>query len=186
MAKKSKAAGPVLDLGLSIEKLREVVIERATAQLVASVRDRDYSHSMEGIINNATAAAVKEYADQVVLPQVRDQLEDVCFQMTNEYGEKKGEKMTFRQFLVNRADAWMTEPVDFRGKTKAEVYGGSWSKYQTRVAHLVHEHLHFSIRHAIETALKDMNSKVATGLAETVKTQLALVLAGLKVSVSTK
>ncbi len=77
----------------------------------------------------------------------------------------------------------MTEEVDFQGNIK-ERDGYNWRKAGTRISYMMEKHLQYHISSAVEKALKDLNSSVAIGIAETVKAQLAQTLAKLKVGVS--
>lgn len=129
--------------------------------------------------------AVTKIADDQMLPIIRDGIEGVVIQETNVYGEAKGKPRTFIEYLVDRAEIYMTEKVDHAGKSKSEAGGYSWNGTQTRITHLIHAHLQYHISTAIANALKEMNQKVGVALADTIKLQLAETLNKLKVNVST-
>ena len=68
-----------------------------------------------------------------------------------------------------------------KGESKSEAGGYSWSARQTRITHLVHEHLQHEISVAMKDAIKAANSKIAEGIQETVKIKLAEITKSLKV-----
>lgn len=184
---KAKKPTPMIDLGITQEELREQVIERATAALVERVDNGDYSRSrMNQAVTRATDEAVKQYATETVLPLVKAQLETIIFQATNTWGEKTGKALTFREYLVDRAERWLTEQVDYEGKAKGENSFGSFKASQTRVAHMVHQHLHYNIEKAMKEALASANSQIVQGIQKTVEIKLAEISAAMRVEVKTR
>ena len=177
-----------------LEELQERVIDRICEQLLTSI---DYDPDTGGEyqvastfrrgIDNRVKAKVEEtinaIAEREVLPNVAAYIEGLVLQETNGWGEKRGTPVTFKEYLVQRAEAYMQEKVSFDGKSKAESNGYSWNGTQTRIAHLIHQHLHYSIESAMKNALKIATGAVAEGIQETVKIKLAEVSAKLKTEV---
>lgn len=93
--------------------------------------------------------------------------------------------MSFLEYLVDRAEAYLTEKVSFDGKTKAESRGYSWNGTQTRLSYLVDRHLHYSIEKAMKNALANANKAIVQGLEDTVKLKLGEIQKSLKVTVKT-
>lgn len=133
------------------------------------------------LIGEQIKTAVNALAEKTVLPIVSGKVEDIVMQETNKWGEKTGQPCTFREYLVQRAEAWITEPTDFQGKGRGERGSYSWEAKTTRIAYMIHEHLQYEIQSAIQKALADLNSNVAKGIHEAVKIKLDEALAGLKV-----
>jgi hypothetical protein len=79
----------------------------------------------------------------------------------------------------------MQEKVNYEGKGKNEAGSYSWNGTQTRITHMVHQHLHCSIETAMKQALQIATNGIASGLQETVKTKLSEVSQKLKVEVKT-
>lgn len=46
---------------------------------------------------------------------------------------------------IQRANHYLTEKVNYKGKARGEDSHGSWTATQTRIAHLIHEHLHYNM-----------------------------------------
>jgi hypothetical protein len=188
-------------LGMTREELQQRVVERIADSIMTektsgwSEEDGDYSDTVESkalrslktLIKDRIDGRVKQMADEAVLPKVAEMVETITFEETNRWGERLKDKprLTFREYLLQRADAYMREEVNYEGKPKSgDSY--SWKASGTRVAHMVHEHLHYEIKYAMEQALKSVNSAIAGGIQETVKLKLAEIMAGLKVTVATK
>lgn len=183
-------------LGLTQEELAERVVNRAVEQLMTSVGtdedghecplDSDFQRQMKRRIQERIDQAVDEIAAKNVLPNVASYVEGLCLQETNKWGGKIGEPISFIEYLIKRAENYLTEPVNYEGKTKLEAGSFSWSGTQTRVSHLVHKHLHYGVAKAMTEAVKNANAVIVGGLEQTVRIKLQEVAAALKVEVKTK
>lgn len=183
-------------LGLSRDEIIDRMVDRLTEKMLresvmdgsGDLVDVGYSPFAQVIHDRVMAKidqAVEDIAARNVLPNVASYVEKLTMQETNKWGEKTGQKLTFTEYLVKRAEAWITEPVDYQGKPKGtDSY--SWRVHGTRIGHMIHEHLDHQIQTAIKQALTELNSRVAKGLHETVRVQLAEVLEKLKVEVKTR
>lgn len=183
-------------LGLSRDEIIDRMVDRlAERMLRENVMDDDgdlvdvgYSPFAQAVHDRVMAKinqAVEDIAARNVLPNVASYVENLSMQETNKWGEKTGQKLTFTEYLVKRAETWITEPVDYQGKPKG-TDSFSWRAHGTRIAHMIHEHLDYQIQTAIKQALAELNSKVAKGLHETVRIQLSEVLEKLKIEVKTR
>lgn len=184
------------ELGLTQEELRERVIDKMAEQLLgeksfdedgyATVSSSHLKQQLEKKIVSHVEATIAHLADVHVLPSVSRYIEDLTLQETTKWGEKKGAPMTFREYMVHRAESYLREEVNFEGKTKAENGSYSFSGAQTRITHLVHRHLHYTIESAMKEAVNNINKVMGEALAETCKIQLKNIAASLKVNVMTK
>lgn len=174
----------VIDLGLTQAELREQVIERAAEKLRDTIDRGDYGH-LNRVVQDATDKAVKRFIDETVVPLIQKEIATITFQATNQWGEARGAKVTFREYLIQRAEQWLREEVNYEGKPKGtDSY--SWKPYQTRVAHMIHEHLHYHIKRAIEGMLQTANSQIVGGIEQTVKIKLAEIQTALSVTSKVK
>lgn len=182
-------------LGISREEIIDRIVDRLAEKLlhehVYGPEGEDYerpaplARAIHDQVVAKMAEAVEKIAAKNILPNVETYVENLCLQETNKWGEKTGKKMTFVEYLVQRAEAWIIEPVDYQGKPKG-TDSFSWRAQGTRIGHMIHEHLDHQIRTAISQALSDLNKSVAKGLHETVRMQLNDVLGKLKVEVKTR
>lgn len=137
---------------------------------------------LNGLVQTMLDAKVAELGDLHLKPLVESRLESLVLQRTNEWGEKEGQPMTFVQYLIERAESYMTEEVDYFGKTRKQE-GYNWKRHSTRVVHLMEKHLQGHIDAAMKQALANANSTISKGIADAVKMSLAEVQAKLKVEV---
>ena len=181
-------------LGLTQEELQDRVVKTAADQLLNTVTHdedgdevaipSDLSRRVRKEIEIRIDAAVKKVGEEKIGPMVESLVRGATLQATNKWGEKKGEPVTFTEYLVQRADAYLREDVDLNGKGREEANGYSWTKSTTRVAYMVNHLLKYSIEGAMQTALKDANSAIVGGIDGAVKQALANVVASLKTTVS--
>lgn len=185
------------EIGFTKEELQEKIIDRLVGQLMTScsVDDEDNAHyreskfalDLEKKIKETADATINAMAEKFILPNVKNYIENLTLQQTNQWGEKKGSPVTFVEYLTQRAESYMNEKVNWEGKTKEE--SGSYNSFngaQTRIAHMINKHLHFSIETAMSESLKIATSAISTGIQETVKMKLGEIQAALKTSVSVK
>ena len=195
--KRKRAAdekGFTLDqIGLAPEELQRRVVETIAISLmkctahdedgISYPRSTEFASAIEAKVCEALDTQVAAIAEEHIVPRVGEMIENATLQKTNEYGEKRGASLTFTEYLVQRAEAYLMEPVDFDGKP---VDGSRYSgrKEQTRVTHLVDRHLAHTIERAMKEAVKNAHEVLAEGLAETAKIKLAEIAKNLKVSVT--
>jgi isocitrate lyase len=190
------------DLGFTQQELQDRVINMIAEDVMAQSftgydydSDEEYSEKREtpfarrlkDLVVARVDAQIAAIAEQHILPKVSDYVENLTLQETNRWGEKTGQKVTFIEYLVKRAENYLTEGVNYEGKAQNECSSGyGWNKTQSRLTHLVHQHLHYSIATAMKQAIADANAHIVKGLEETTKIKLAEIAASLKVEVKHK
>lgn len=182
-------------LGFTREEIAERVIDRITSEILYSSSDDGdgYSHRVEsgfkrelvGIVTSRINEAVVKIADEKITPIIGDLVSGHTLQATNSWGEKVGQPVTFTEYLVQRADAYMTEQVDYNGKPKG-TDGFSWTGRGTRVAYMIDKHLHYHVESAMKTALANANASITKGLNETVRHAISNLKVEVKTEVKTK
>jgi hypothetical protein len=167
-----------MDLGVSQADLLEMVVERAAQKIAAEMdMDRDIRGRVERELEKRLAQAITKIGDEVVAPFIAEGLEKIAIQRTNEWGERTGKSMTLREFLVHRADAYLTEEVNYDGQTVADYtkngrYVHDFKRHSTRVAYLVDKRFQSAIESAMADAVKSANEVIADGIAGAVKIRL--------------
>ena len=181
-------------LGLTKEDIAERVIEQVCHNMLRSVDYHEdgeeeevpsqFEVKLKERVKAQIDASIENIAGRHVIPNVTDYMEALVLQETNMYGEKKGEPVTFIEYLVQRAEAYIHEKVDMHGKTKAED-SYNWRGTQTRITYLIDKHLHYSISTAMENALSTANAAIMGGIKDAVEIKLKEVQDSLKVTVKT-
>ena len=182
----------IKDLGLTKKEIQKRIVETICDRLLGSeVYDEDGESTTDLLrmlnkkIHERIDAKVTELGEKHVFPKVNELIENYVVQETTSWGEKKGEPKSFRQHLIDRADAWMREPVDYDGKIK-EKGSYNWSVAGTRVGMLVHKYLHYEIENAMKEAFKKANESIAIGLHEAMKIKLDEIKNSIIIDVKTK
>lgn len=187
------------DLGLSEDQIIDKVVGQIADQMLyGKIGDLDYDdvdsggstqfrEAVDSLLRKRINQAVEDVAKKHTLPKMTEYIESVCLQKTNSWGEKIGEPQTFIEYLTERADTFLSEPVNYEGKTKAESRGSmSWSKKGTRVEYMIDRHLQYSISTALEKAVSAANESIIGGLKEAVNIKLGQISVDLKTTVKSK
>lgn len=184
------------ELGFTIEELRERVIERIADRLLSAEgfdedgdptrRESKFRGEIAELVRNEIDEMIVALGEKHVLPNIRAYVENLTLTETNKWGEKQGASVTFIEYLVKRAEAYMTEEVDWNGKTRAQEHGSYFTPQGTRIAYLIHEHLHHSIEQAMKKALEEANRSIVEGLKKTVEMKLAEISKAMKVELKTR
>lgn len=173
-------------LGFTRKELQERIIERLVDEFTNG-RDFDadwFTKQVNDKVQEAIKTAINALAETHILPNVQGYIETLVLTETNGWGEKKKE-YTFIEYLTKKANDYISEKVDYDGKSK-DAGGYGWSGKQTRISNMIHQHLHYNIDSAVKDALKNANSVLVKGIEDTVKIKLNEVANSLKVGVQTR
>lgn len=182
----------IKDLGFTQEEILQKVVDQVAERVLSTIgydpdgeydEDSRYLKSLNKAVQEKLASAISDIADKHVLPNIKKRIEEYTMQETNTWGEATGKQFTFIEYLIDRAEAWMKEPVNHEGKSKNMDSSYSWKSEQARVAWMIDKHLQYSIGRAMETALKNANSVIIDGLKTTIDIQLNKIHEKLKISV---
>lgn len=187
-------------LGLSQSELQErVVAHIANLILASSSYDEDgnpeetaskFKRQIVELVQKKANEKIAALAAEHVLPKVSDFVENLTLRQTNEWGERKPQKppITFIEYLIQRAEAYIMEEVDGEGRSRAECQarGNSfYGKGQPRLTLLVNNHLAESIKQAMVKAVQTAHGSLAEALEKTAKLKLAEICEELTVKVTT-
>lgn len=178
-------------LGISRDELIEKIIQRCSDDILSStafdedgndVRMKsDVEKRLQALCKETIDRRVQEIAETHVLPMISQRIDSLVLQQTNKWGEKTGQRIPFIEYLIQRADTYLTETVNYEGKSKDEAGSYSFSGTQSRITHMVHKHLHYSIETAMKNAVSQVNAALSKGLQETVKLKIDEIVSSLKV-----
>jgi hypothetical protein len=182
-------------LGFSIEQLQQRVVDQICDTLLSNRHEdedgessfygaSEFKRKLDAEIKKRINETIDALAEKHVLPNVTEYVENLTIQQTNEWGEKRGESITFIEYLIQRAQAYMQEKVNYEGRSKTESDGYSWNGKQTRITFLIEKHLHHSIEKAMKESLSIATGEIAKGIHETTRLKLNEIAASLKVGVS--
>ena len=184
-------------LGITSDELLNRVVDKIAEDILTDVSEdedgvssRFASRVQQNLLRKVQAmidAAVTKLGDELVKPRVEELIVGTILQRTTEWGEKKGEPIPFTTYLVQRADAYMREEVNFEGRSRDESRDSyTFKKAGTRISYAIDKHLQFHMEAAMKQSLVQANSTIAEGITSAVKIKLGEVLAGLNVTASVK
>ena len=183
MSKKKKEIIEIIPgLGLDKEKIEGLIVDRAIETFAGMKEIRPtFAKKTKELMD----AEIERIGNEAVAPVIRAMIEAECLQKTNSWGEKVGPGLTFKEYLVHRADAYMREPVDYEGKPRtADSY--QFKASGERLAMMIDKYIHYTIESAVKTALAGLNDALGGALAATVKIKLKEVLDALQVNIKVK
>lgn len=181
-------------IGISQDKIIELVVNQIVASVMSGTSydedgdevmcDSAFSRRVEAYVKQAIDAKVAAIAEQHIVPTISKTIDEFVIKKTNEYGEMKGEPVTFTEYLVSQANQWLQAEVDHSGNP---VQGHRYNTtYQTRLTHCVHEYLYGTIAGAMKDAVNGIGSKIGDSIRETTKIQLAKIAEAVQVTIKTK
>ena len=92
--------------------------------------------------------------------------------------------MTFKEYIAHRAEAYMSENVNYHGKSKAEDGDSyNWRSEGPRLTVLMRNYIRETLEAAAKAAVNDVNKVIADNIGKAAKQAIAQAGAAIKVSV---
>lgn len=186
-------------LGFTKKQLQDRVVSVAVDELLSGrtydedgnteVVDTKLRANIDKLIKERMDETIRIFAEKEVLPRVTELIESTVFQQTNNWGEAKGKALSFKEFLIDRAENYLSEPVDSSGKSEKEYRskGDSWYGSKTpRIFQMIDRHLCNKIEDAMKDALKIANQALSAEIQSAVQVKLSEITQSIKVGVKTK
>lgn len=182
-------------LGLSVEQMQDRLVEAMIDRFLTSrVSDEDgepvaIASRFQDSIREAILTRVDESVERMIAPaldgSITAYIDNYKIKTTNNYGEPKREPETITEYIIRRANEYLTEGVNFEGKSKKEYSAAGRDSYgykdaTTRVAFLIDKRLNDEIAKAMQEALKTANEAITGGLKSAVAFELNKINAKLK------
>jgi hypothetical protein len=182
------------DFGLDIESLGDRIVDKCVETLLSSSGfdhetsqetryESRFKQEIQKRIKEALDSKISALAEEHLIPRVGQMIESANLQHTNNYGEPKGEPLTFIEYIVSRAECYMSEPVNWKGKTRQEE-SYNWSLEGPRLAVLMKLHIKETLEKEAKSAVSDVNKVIAKNIEAAAKSAIASAANSLKVSVS--
>jgi len=182
-------------IGLTQQEIQERVIDRIVVSMTEAHGcdedgnetgpfDSKFKRELDKRVELKINETISKLFEAHVAPNIESLISTFTLQQTNSWGEKTGNPVTFTEYLVQRADAYVREEVDSSGQSRKESSSSYWSKSTTRIAFMIDKYLQYNIQNAMKEAMQTANSSIAKGIEEAVKMKLAELLNGIKCSAS--
>ncbi|MBK3776333.1 hypothetical protein GAY31_19625 [Azospirillum brasilense] len=147
--------------------IQALVVEQAVAGLVSRLCANTM---LRDAVKSAAERAIEKQIDEAIQPVLNDLLSTVTLTKTNEWGEKKGEPMTIREFAAKTVMDSLNELVDYQGKPITDSYSRSSAK--RRYVHIVEQMCSAEVRQEVAKAATSLKANVGQAFGELVKNAL--------------
>lgn len=182
-------------LGVSPAELSDRIVDQAVQSLLYSTgfdEDGDessyaskFKQQVEKRVQEAVDAKIAALAAEHVLPRVGEMIESANMRKTSQYGEPKGEPMTFLEYIASRAEVYMSEDVDYHGQSKEESKDSySWRKSGQRMTVLMKLYIQDTLEKHAKSAISDVNKVIAKNIEQAARDAITAAASAVKVSVS--
>lgn len=181
-------------LGITAEDLTQRIVDQAVESLLESSgydpeNDREttyesrFKREIEKRLQEAVDAKISALAAEHLVPKVGELIEKTNMRKTNQYGEPKGESMTFIEYIASRADAYMSEDVDYNGKSKAESGDSyNWRSCGPRLTVLMRNYIRDTLEKHAKQAITDVNQVIAKNIEKAARDAITSAASAIKVS----
>jgi len=184
-------------LGVNKEDLADRIVDQAVNALLSysgfgpdgddeEVRyETKFKREIEKRVQASVDAKIAALAAEHVLPRVGEMIEQADMRRTNGYGEPKGPSMTFKEYIASRAEAYLSESVDYHGKSKAESSDSyNWRSEGPRLTVLMRGYIRDMLEKHAKAAVNDVNKVIAANIEKAAKDAIAAAASAIKVSVA--
>lgn len=178
-------------LGFTVEELQARVVNNLVDRLLSGHTFGEGSpvhRQFQNVIKTAIDVKLDTLFETQILPHISSQVDELIIQKTNEWGEKKGAPVTFLEYLVERADLFINEPVDSRGRTRAQCAAShdSFSEVRgsNRLINAVETKLNSHLQACVQAVVKDATDKVGVAMGDLLKTTLKNAQDNIKVNIT--
>ena len=183
-------------LGITAEDLTQRIVDQAVESLMSSTGynpDSDsevtyesrFKREIEKKLQEAVDKKISDLAAVHLVPRVGELIEKTNMRKTNQYGEAKGDPMTFIEYIASRAESYMSEDVDSNGKSKAEAGDSyNWRSSGPRLTVLMRLYIRDTLEKHAKAAVTDVNTVIAKNIARAAQDAISAASAALKVNVS--
>lgn len=182
-------------LGISPEELGSRIVEQCVEALLNSTGfnpeteeetryESRFKREIEARIKEAVDNKIAALAAEHVIPRVGEMIEKADMRKTNGYGEPKTPPMTFKEYIASRAEAYMSEDVNYHGKSKAEDGDGyNWRNEGPRLTVLMRNYIRDTLEKHAKAAVTDVNKVIAANIEKAARDAISSASAALKVTV---
>ena len=186
-------------IGITEEELQQRVVDTITNRMLSSTAfDYDESRSfstaspifrkIQDSIKSAIDSKFDLLFDSQIRPLVDTEIDSLVIQKTNEWGEKKGEPVTFLEYLIEQAEKYINEPVDSRGRTRSQCAASHDSfnsvRGSTRLANAVDQKIALHLEQCVTAVMRDATDKVGAAMQDVLKNALDTAKEKIKVKIS--
>ena len=168
-------------LGISSEDLVQRIVDSVSESLINGDENFDidgFYTKLKDAAQARTDAAVERIMNEQLGPRIDQYIAELKLQKTSEYGEKKGEPMTFLEYINTLASEWLHTIVDIEGKPTTRY--SSKSNAQTRIMWMIDKRIAASMQEALAKCVAESLGYLKDGLKTAAAEQLDRIAESIK------
>ena len=183
-------------LGLDTTELGNRIVDQAVQALLSSTGfnpDSEEEYSCESQfkreihqrVKDAVDAKITAIAEEHLIPRIGEMIETADMRQTNRYGEPTSPSLTFKEYIASRAEAYMSEDVDYNGKSKSESGDSyNWRTNGPRLTVLMRSYIRDTLEKSAKAAVADVNKVIAKNIEKAAVDAIHATASSIKVQVS--
>jgi hypothetical protein len=183
-------------LGVSPDELAERIVDQAVETLLSFTGYNEdgektgsyasrFRKEIEARVQASVDAKITALAAEHIVPKVGEMIESANMRRTNQYGEPVSAPMTLKEYIAHRAEVYMSEPVNYNGKSKNEESESYNFRVEgPRLTVLMRMYIRETLEKHAKAAVTDVNQVIAKSIQKSAVDAIAAASAALKVSVS--
>lgn len=183
-------------LGLDTTELGNRIVDQAVQALLSSTGfnpDSEEEYSCESRfkreihqrVKDAVDAKITAIAEEHLIPRIGEMIETADMRQTNRYGEPTSPSLTFKEYIASRAEAYMSEDVDYNGKSKSESGDSyNWRTNGPRLTVLMRSYIRDTLEKSAKAAVADVNKVIAKNIEKAAVDAIQATASSIKVQVS--
>jgi len=168
-------------LGITKEELIEKIVSKAAIEFSGTKyydeEDDEYYYynnkiakELNKVIEERIKKSVTKFCDKFIKPSIEKKIDETILEKTNQWGEKKGEKIGFKEYIIARAEKYLDERVDDQGRDSRDSYNTRGTS--RRIVYMVEDKLTTQIEEALKDGVKLINQSFKDGISATVKDKM--------------
>lgn len=182
-------------LGLNLETLGDRIVDQCVSVILHGTSfdpdteepvcyDTKFKNEIRKRIQDAVDAKIAAVAGEHILPKVGELIEHAEFREHSRYGEPTGPALTFKEYIAARAGKYMSENVNYEGRSKEEATEYSWKAEGPRLTVLMRLHIRETLEKHTKIAMSDVNKSIAKNIESAARDAITAAAAAIKVSIS--
>ena len=183
-------------LGLNTTELGDRIVEQAVDALLRSTGfnpeseeeytcESQFQREIHKRVKEAVDAKIASIAEEHLIPRVGEMIESADMRQTNRYGEPTSPSLTFKEYIASRAEVYMSEDVDYNGKSKTESGDSyNWRSNGPRLTVLMRSYIRETLENSAKAAVNDVNKVISKNIEKAALAAITSAASDLKVQIS--
>ncbi len=166
------------DLGITKEEMQERIINKVCDDLLSSYQydssdnveyhvDSEFFKSLNKQVKTTVEAHISKLYEEILVPHINKKIDDLKIKETNKWGEPIKKELTFVEYITERFEKYISEPVNISGETKTESSSDYWkatkdTKLSWMLNKKINTELELTLKKLVENSTTYINDNIIT------------------------